>query len=92
MGILVPEANLPMGVMLSNVYMSFTNEMIYTCPQVGQYILKSYYKVYKDQSKYPDTNIRIPISCLVDDIKDRDVYTILYDKLKTTYPGSIDIL
>ena len=92
MGILVPEANLPMGITLSNVYMSFTGEMIYTAPNVGQYSLRSYYKVYKDQSKYPDSNIRIPILCIVDTIKDRDAYTILYDELKTTYPGSIDIL
>jgi len=92
MGILVPEANLPMGITLSNVYMSFTGETIYTAPVVGQYAIKSFYNVYKDQSKYPDTNIRIPISCIVDSIKDRDSYSILYDQLKTMYPGSIDIL
>jgi hypothetical protein len=92
MGILVPEANLPMGITLSNVYMSFTSEIIYTYPQVGQHTIKSYYKVYKDQSKYPDTNIRIPISSTVDDIKGLDVYTILYDELKVAYPGSVDIL
>ena len=92
MGILVPEANLPMGLTLSNVYMSFTDEMIYTYPHVGQHVLKTHYKIYKDQSKYPDTNIRIPISCVVDDIKGRDAYTILYDGLKVMYPGSVDII
>jgi hypothetical protein len=92
MGILVPEANLPMGVVLNNVYMSFSDEMIYTNPQNGRYVVSTYYKVYKDQTKYPASNIRIPISCTVDSIKDLDAYTILYQELKTTYPGSIDIL
>ena len=92
MGILVPEANIPMGIILNNMYMSFTGETIYIAPVVGQYVIKSFYKIYKDQSKYPDTNIRIPISCIVDTIKDRDAYSILYDELKTMYPGSIDIL
>jgi hypothetical protein len=92
MGILVPEANLPMGVTVSNVYMSFSGEVIYTIPRSGQYNINTYYKVYKDESKQPDTNIRIPISVLVSNIVGRDVYTILYDELKTLYPGSTDIV
>ena len=92
MGILVPEANLPMGITLSNVYMSFSDEMIYTNPQNGRYVVSTYYKVYKDQTKNPASNIRIPISCIVDTIKDLDAYTILYDQLKVAYPGSGDII
>jgi hypothetical protein len=92
MGILVPEAYLPMGVTVSNVYMSFSGEVIYTVPRSGQYNVNTYYKVYKDETKQPDTNIRIPISVLVSNIVGRDVYTILYDELKTLYPGSTDII
>jgi hypothetical protein len=90
MGILVPEANLPMGITLSNVYMSFSGEIIYTVPMNAQYNVNTHYKVYKDDTKQPDTNIRIPIRALVDSIVGRDVYTILYEELKQNYPSSID--
>jgi hypothetical protein len=94
MGILVPEANLPMGITVNNVYMSFSGEVIYTSPRNlnGQYIINTHYKVYKDSTKNPDTNIRIPIFVTVNDIQGRDVYSVLYDELKTMYPGSEDIL
>jgi hypothetical protein len=92
MGILVPEASIPMGISLSNVYMSFTSENIYVCSGSGKYNINSYYKIFKDQTKIPDTNIRIPISVTIDDIKDRDVYSILYSELKTIYSGSQDII
>ena len=90
MGILVPEANLPMGITISNVYMSFSGEVIYTVPANGQYRINTYYKVYKDETKNPDTNIRVPIGVLIDSIIGRDVYTVLYDELKQIYPSSID--
>jgi hypothetical protein len=90
MGIFVPEANLPMGITVSNVYMSFSGEVIYTVPANGQYRINTYYKVYKDETKNPDTNIRVPIGVLIDSIIGRDVYTVLYDELKQIYPSSID--
>ena len=89
MGILVPEANLPMGITVSNVYMSFSGEVIYTIPTSGQYRINTYYKVYKDDTKQPDTNIRIPINVQVSDIN-QSVYSILYSELKTIYPNNID--
>jgi hypothetical protein len=89
MGIIVPEANLPMGITVSNVYMSFSGEVIYTVPMNGQYRINTYYKVYKDELKQPDTNIRIPINVEVSDIN-QSVYSILYSELKTIYPNNID--
>jgi len=89
MGILVPEANLPMGITISNVYMSFSGEVIYTVPLNGQYRVNTYYKVYKDELKQPDTNIRIPINVQVSDIN-QGVYSILYSELKTIYSNNID--
>jgi hypothetical protein len=89
MGILVPEANLPMGITVSNVYMSFSGEVIYTVPTSGQYRVNTYYKVYKDELKQPDTNIRIPINVQVSDIN-QSVYSILYSELKTIYSNNID--
>jgi hypothetical protein len=92
MGILVPEANLPMGVTLSNVYMSFSKEVVYTVPNStsNNYVINTYYKVYKDETKQPDTNIRIPISVQVNDIS-VGVYTLLYENLKQLYPNSTDV-
>ena len=90
MGIFVPEANLPMGITVSNVYMSFSGEVIYTVPVNGQYRINTYYKVYKDETKNPDTNIRVPIGILIDSIIGRDVYTLMYDELKQIYPSSVD--
>jgi hypothetical protein len=89
MGIFVPEANLPMGITVSNVYMSFSGEVIYTVPLNGQYRINTYYKVYKDELKQPDTNIRIPINVQVSDIN-QSVYSILYSELKTIYSNNID--
>jgi len=92
MGIIVPEATLPMGITLSNVYMSFSGEAIYVSSGSGLYNINGIYKVFKDETKTPDTNIRIPISATINDIKDKDVYTILYTQLKTIYPGSQDVI
>ena len=89
MGILVPEATLPMGITISNVYMSFSGEVIYTCPTNGQYNVNTHYKVYKDETKQPDTNIRIPLNVQVTDIS-VGVYTTLYTALKDVYPGAED--
>lgn len=91
MGIFVPEATLPMGITISNVYMSFSGEVIYTSPMNGHYTVNTYYKVYKDETKQPDTNIRIPLNVQVSDIS-VGVYTSLYKNLKQIYPNSIDIL
>lgn len=91
MGILVPEANLPMGITISNVYMSFSGEVIYTMPNQASniYTINTSYKVYKDDTKQPDTNIRIPLGIQVSDIS-VGVYTSLYENLKQIYPESVD--
>jgi hypothetical protein len=91
MGILVPEAALPMGITLSNVYMSFSNETIFIMPKSneGYYTIQSYYKVYKNETKDPDTNIRIPFFVQVSDISN-GTFQILYERLKELYPGSQD--
>jgi hypothetical protein len=91
MGIFVSEANLPMGITVSNVYMSFSGEVIYTVPNptCNNYTINTHYKVYKDDTKQPDTNIRIPINVQVSDIN-QSVYSILYNELKTIYPNNID--
>lgn len=96
MGILVPEATLPMGITISNVYMSFSGEVIYTVPNpmasnsnTYNYTINTSYKVYKDDTKRPDTNIRIPLAIQVNDIS-VGVYTSLYENLKQIYPNSVD--
>jgi len=91
MGIFVPEANLPMGITISNVYMRFSGEVIYTMPNQSSniYTVNTHYKVYKDETKQPDTNIRIPLGIQVNDIS-VGVYTSLYENLKQIYPNSVD--
>jgi hypothetical protein len=79
-----------MGITVSNVYMSFSGEVIYTVPMSGQYNVNTYYNVYKDETKIPDTNIRISLAIQVSDIS-VGVYTSLYENLKALYPGSTDV-
>lgn len=91
MGILVPEAALPMGISVSNVYISFSGEVVYTGPRnlaTGQYVISTWYKVFKDSTRNPESNIRIPISVTVDDMSGGDVFSVLYKELKNIYPGS----
>ena len=87
----MPEAILPMGITVSNVYMSFSGEVIYTMPNQSSniYTINTSYKVYKDDTKQPDTNIRIPLGIQVSDIS-VGVYTSLYENLKQIYPESVD--
>lgn len=99
MGILVPEASLPMGVTVSNVYMSFTGEVIYISPQTQSnkmYVVSSSYKIYKDSTHIPETNIRIPISIPLYSMNQSGVpsnpYEMLYNELKLMYPGSTDVI
>ena len=90
MGITVPDATLPSGVKVNNVYMSFANEIIYISPATNsKNVINSYYRVYKDSTKTPQNDIRIPITVVADDIS-VGVYKILYDNLKQTYSGSTD--
>jgi hypothetical protein len=55
------------------------------------YRISSSYKIYKDQTKTPDTNIRIPISVLASSINGKSPYDILYEELKKLYPGCTDV-
>ena len=91
MGILVSECVLPSGIPVSNVYMSFDSEVIYVSPRSvdGRYTITANYKVYKDDTKQPDTNIRIPFAIQVNDIS-VGVYTSLYENLKQIYPSSVN--
>jgi len=94
MGIIVPEALLPSSnISVSNVYMSFSGEAVQTLkhPYTGEYVLSSYYRVFSNPMKQPDTNIRealmVPYSNL-----EQGVFTVLYMALKEMYPGSEDSL
>ena len=91
MGILVSEATLPMGITVSNVYMSFSGEVIYTSPNptCNNYIISTQYKVHKDKTKTPDMPFRFPLTIQVNDIS-IGVYTSLYENLKQIYPETVD--
>ena len=92
MGILVPEATLPSGIQLSNVYVSFGNNMIQVTPRDSVSNIHSVtgvYSVYTDLTKERGTNINIPFWAETSDIS-TGVYTILYEKLKTIYTEGTD--
>ena len=97
MGILVSEGILPSGIPVSNVYMSFSGEVIYTVPNPASndgnsainYTINTSYKVYKDETKQPNSDIRVPFPIQVNDIS-VGVYTLLYENLKQIYPLSVD--
>ena len=106
MGIFVPEAVLPSGIALSNVYMSFAGECIYTNqtppgidprtnkPRTEKYQINSFYNIYKDRQAAKTqgpSNIRLNMTCPLVKIED-DPYTVLYNGLKTLYPSSVDII
>jgi hypothetical protein len=91
MGILVPEATLPSGFTLSNVYMSFSGEPVYISPMgPGRCQIYSYYKVWADVTKGKPSDIRILLTVQGAD-SDLSAYTVLYDALKEQYPGSEDV-
>ena len=91
MGILVTDGILPSGIPVSNVYMSFGSECITIFPKNtdGLYTIQTFYKVYKDDTKQPNSDIRIPLAIQVSDIS-VGVYTSLYENLKQIYPNSVD--
>lgn len=92
MGIIVPDAVLPNGIQVSNVYMCFADEPVYTQKNSNIFYLNSSYRIYKTSDKTPDVPIRFPISTQVTDIEGQSSYSILYDALKKIYPGSEDSL
>lgn len=103
MGILVPEATLPSGVQLSNVYMSFSGEVVFVSQvrangqpptlqdlykKDHQWQVSSHYKVYlKKPDLGMDSNIRIPFSNIVN-IIEHSPYDYLYKALMDQYPNS----
>ena len=91
MGILVSEGVLPSGIPISNVYMSFDTEVIYVSPRSadGRYSIHANYKVFKDDTKQLNSDVRIPLAIQVNDIS-IGVYTSLYENLKQIYPESVD--
>jgi len=92
MGIFVPEATLPSGFTLTNVYMSFSGEPVYLSPMgPSQCQIYSYYKVWTDNSKSKPSDIRILLTIQGAD-SNVSAYTTLYNALKSMYPNAQDSL
>ena len=91
MGILVSDGTLPSGISVSNVYMSFDSEVVYVTPRSadGGHTIQANYKVFKDDTKQPISDVRIPLVTHVSNIS-VGVYTSLYENLKQIYPSSVD--
>lgn len=91
MGIFVPEAKIPSGFTLSNVYMSFYQQPMYIFPY-GSNLCKvnASYKIWVNESKTPDTNMKFPLSLNSAPID--NLFPTLYTQLKQMYPGATDVL
>ena len=107
MGIFVPEATLPTGIKLSNVYMSFSGEVVFVS-QLGPnaaanpaqarfnpaivWHISSSYKVYLSKPKRgQDSNIKVPFSITVE-VFDKSPYDFLYKALMNYYPSAQSVI
>jgi len=94
MGIFVPSATLPSGITVSNVYMSFTNEVLYVMQSTNnQYQMTSYCTVFSSREAAKNGNpssIRFNVTTKVSNVICG--YQALYNELKTRYPGSVDVI
>ena len=93
MGIFVPEAVLPSGILISNVYMSFSGSLVYIEPKNVNdvYFVRAFCKVFKDQTKSLEPDITFQVITTATDIN-LGVYDYLYEKLKELFPGSVDMI
>ncbi len=105
MGIFVPSATLPSGITVSNVYMSFTNEVVHTGqisssinpltgkPDPNKYFVSSWCNVYADRKTAKSgvqSAIRFNVNTKVPSLTSS--YEALYAYLKTMYSDSVDDL
>jgi hypothetical protein len=105
MGIFVPSATLPSGITVSNVYMSFTNEVVHTGqvssatdpltgkPDSNKYFVSSWCNVYADRKTAKSgvqSAIRFNVNTKVPSLTSS--YEALYAYLKTVYPEATDDL
>jgi hypothetical protein len=97
MGIFVPSATLPSGITVSNVYMSFTNEVLYVMQSPdtssGLYQMTSYCNVFPSRESVKQgvqSNIRFNVTTQVSNVICG--YQALYNKLKNMYPSALDVI
>lgn len=92
MGIIIPQATLPSGIVVSNVYacISYNGISIWKDPVSNTYNFNGMYKMYSSTDKKlpPVENLNLHFSSNV--ITDENLYTTFYNQLKTLYPGSTD--
>lgn len=90
MGILVPQATLPDGNVVSNVYMSFFPETIHCFARMGNtYEYRAVYHVYEDVLN-TESKFHFELSAETEDPSDKPPFVFMYETLKNLYPGSTD--
>jgi len=97
MGIFVPTATLPSGITVNNVYMSFTNEVLYVMQSPDMscdlYQMTSYCNVFpsrKAAKQGGQSNIRFNVTTKVSNLICG--YQALYTELKNMYPNALDVI
>jgi hypothetical protein len=91
MGIVVPEVALSSGVVLKNVYMSFSFETLDVSKTANTFVLQSFYRIYPDPTHGNGSEFRFSHRVEMPTMNSMtDMYNALYDGLKAKYPGSVD--
>lgn len=92
MGILIPNAVLPSGIPVSNIYACIASNgvSVFRDPVSNNFSFNGMYKIYANSSKNlpPIDNLNLHFKS--NTVPDQSLYTTFYDTLKATYPGSSD--
>jgi hypothetical protein len=84
------------GVQKTGTYISFNGEVLHLQKQNEMYQLVAYYRVYWDKAARDAGKMHIDSGTLIVEIPDTDLntnlYTILYNDLKTKFTNTTDEL
>jgi hypothetical protein len=85
------------GVQKTGTYISFSNEMIYIQKNnEGSYTVIGYYRIFWDKDARLANKAHIDTATVIAKIPDTDLnnnlYTVLYNEIKTKFTNTIDDL
>jgi hypothetical protein len=92
MGILIPQATLPSGIPVNNIYACISSNgiSVWKDPTSNTFNFNGMYKIYSSPDKLLQPIDNLNIHFTSNTMPDKSLYTIFYDNLKDKYPGSVD--
>ena len=92
MGLLVPQATLPSGITVSNVYICVaTNGLsVWRDTMSNTYNYNGAYKIYAGPDKLFQPLDNLQLHFKSNTIAEESIYTTFYNQLMVTYPDSIE--